>query len=215
MANFQSMSSRPFQEPEGRAPDPPPGPWPPEAIAVGEFEARPGTSSLVRHGEVRHLPPQQMDLLLLLARRPGHTFHREEITDALWQGVEVEEGGLSRCVSELRKALGDDARDPRYIETVHKRGYRLVAAVSPPAPARGPESGAPPWRRIWTPRLRLALGAVAILLAIASLAALWPPSPAPPSREEGDRSAFPAAGDEATSGPLLLRKGEGDAGATA
>ncbi|MCB1034510.1 MAG: tetratricopeptide repeat protein [Acidobacteria bacterium] len=103
--------------------------WPPEVLSIGAFEVRPGASALLLAGEVRHLPPQQMDLLLVLARSPGRTVPREEIAEALWSGVEVEEGGLSRCVSELRKALGDDARNPCYIETVPKRGYRLVAEV--------------------------------------------------------------------------------------
>ncbi|MEG3193701.1 winged helix-turn-helix domain-containing protein, partial [Lysobacter sp. D1-1-M9] len=76
-----------------------------------------------------------MDLLLLLAAHPGQVLGRERITAVLWPEVLVGDDSLARTVSKLRQALGDDAKSPRYIETLSKRGYRLLAPVSE-APVR-------------------------------------------------------------------------------
>lgn len=78
-----------------------------------------------------------MDLLFLLAGAPGRVFSRERILDALWPGLIVGDDALARTVSKLRQALGDDARAPRYIETISRRGYRLLADV---VPAVGPDA---------------------------------------------------------------------------
>lgn len=76
------------------------------------------------------LEPRVMDLLILLARRRGTVVSKTEIMKALWGDVHVNDDALTRSVFKLRKALGDDARQPDYIETVSKRGYRLIADVS-------------------------------------------------------------------------------------
>jgi DNA-binding winged helix-turn-helix (wHTH) protein/CheY-like chemotaxis protein len=87
---------------------------------------------------VARLEPKAMDVLCLLARRAGQTVSRDELLDQAWQGRVVVEGTLSRIILSLRQALGDDARAPKFIETVPKRGYRLlVTPVSEDdAPAR-------------------------------------------------------------------------------
>lgn len=74
-----------------------------------------------------------MGLLACLAGQPGRVYSREEILDAVWGDVVVGEEALTRAVSELRRALKDDPRAPRYVETIRKGGYRLVAAVEPAA----------------------------------------------------------------------------------
>lgn len=97
------------------------------------------------------LSPQPARLLVLLARREGALVTREEIRHELWDGVEVEfETSLHYCVRQVRAALGDTASSPRYVETLPRRGYRLLAPVtrleSSPAvtpPLTGPGSGAP------------------------------------------------------------------------
>ncbi|WP_306250343.1 winged helix-turn-helix domain-containing protein [Parvularcula sp. IMCC14364] len=76
------------------------------------------------------LEPRVMDLLMLLAKSAGQVISKEEIIASLWGDVHVNEDALTRCVFKLRKALGDDARNPRYIETLSKRGYRLLADVT-------------------------------------------------------------------------------------
>lgn len=89
-----------------------------------------------------------MDVLVHLAANPGKVVSKEELLEVVWSGAFVEEGALPQAIHSLRKALQDDARQPRYIQTVPKRGYRLVAPVEPApelARAAGPPdpSGAP------------------------------------------------------------------------
>lgn len=79
-------------------------------------------------GEQR-VEPKVMDLLCLLAAHPGQVLSRERIMAALWPGLVVGDDALARTLSKLRQALGDDAKSPRYVETIAKRGYRLLAEV--------------------------------------------------------------------------------------
>ncbi|MEM9594668.1 MAG: winged helix-turn-helix domain-containing protein [Acidobacteriota bacterium] len=93
-------------------------------------------------GTIR-LEPKVARLLELLVSRPGTLVGRGEITDVLWPDVVVGDEAMARCVSKLRKALGDDPRSPRFVETVPKRGYRWLTDVeAPPAvpPSPSPES---------------------------------------------------------------------------
>jgi DNA-binding winged helix-turn-helix (wHTH) protein len=79
-----------------------------------------------------------MDLLVCLASRPGQVFRKDELLAEVWEGRWVADSGLSRCIAELRAAIGDDAQQPRVIQTIIKRGYRLIAPVEvpdDPAPA--------------------------------------------------------------------------------
>ena len=106
-------------------------------VIIGDWQAVPATNRLIGpDGEVE-VEPRVMDLLMLLASKPGEVFSKTEIADALWGDVHVNDDALTRSIFKLRKALGDDARNTRYIATVPKRGYRLIAEVShPPAPAQ-------------------------------------------------------------------------------
>jgi DNA-binding winged helix-turn-helix (wHTH) protein/CheY-like chemotaxis protein len=81
------------------------------------------------------LEPKAMDVLCLLAANAGQTVTREDLLEKVWQGRLVMEGALSRVVLALRNSLGDDAKSPIYIETVPKRGYRLLVTPSPDEPA--------------------------------------------------------------------------------
>jgi len=81
-------------------------------------------------GEVR-LEPRVMDVLVYLAGRAGEVVLRSELLDAVWPRQPGADESLTRCISQLRQALGDDRGSPRYLETVPKRGYRLVAPVQP------------------------------------------------------------------------------------
>ena len=71
-----------------------------------------------------------MDLLAFLASRGGRVVSRDEIIDAVWEGRFIAEATLTRAIADLRRALGDSQRAPQYIETIPKRGYRLVADVA-------------------------------------------------------------------------------------
>jgi DNA-binding winged helix-turn-helix (wHTH) protein/tetratricopeptide (TPR) repeat protein len=81
-------------------------------------------------GGLRRLSPKAMQVLALLAARPGVVISRDDFLDQVWPDVTVSEEVLTQAVTELRRKLGDDPRAPRYIETVPKAGYRLIAAVA-------------------------------------------------------------------------------------
>ena len=95
-----------------------------------------GRRGLFRKGEAVHLSPRAYRLLeLLLDRRPA-AVSRQEILDTLWPDVVVSDGSIAVLVNELRKALGDDAREPRWVRTVPAFGYALDGAVRPEEGAR-------------------------------------------------------------------------------
>src|SRR5262245_53526672 len=105
---------------------------------------------LVRGAEVVPLRRRTLSVLHYLALRPGRLVTKAELLGAVWPGVTVSEIVLAVCVSELRKVLDDQAKTPRFIETVHGRGYRFIAAVEDgearPAdatPAARPETTVP------------------------------------------------------------------------
>ncbi|MEM9556407.1 MAG: winged helix-turn-helix domain-containing protein [Acidobacteriota bacterium] len=80
-----------------------------------------------------HLEPRTAALLLELAEHAGAVRTRDELLDAVWGDRFVGEAALTHCIWELRKAFGDDARKPHVIQTVPRRGYRLIATVAPPS----------------------------------------------------------------------------------
>lgn len=96
---------------------------------IGEWAIRRDLNEIRRGEDVVRLEPRAMNLLVYLASRPGRVIGKDEIFDALWEGVFVSESALTRTIADLRKALGDDAKNPQYIATISKRGYRLVAPV--------------------------------------------------------------------------------------
>jgi DNA-binding winged helix-turn-helix (wHTH) protein len=102
----------------------------PRDFQMGEWYVQPSLGRLGHHGVKIRLRPQLMDVLCCLARRAGHTIGRDEIFSTVWPGQFVVETGLPRCIAELRQVFKDDARDPRVIETIPKRGYRLLPPVS-------------------------------------------------------------------------------------
>lgn len=100
------------------------------SFRLGEFWVEPPLNRISKDGLSVRLEPKVMELLLLLTSRPGEVVTREEIERSLWPGIFVTRSSVFRHVSELRRALGDDRRCPRFIETIPKKGYRLVAIVS-------------------------------------------------------------------------------------
>lgn len=113
-----------------------PAPRPQGPFRIGEWQVYPDRNLLVGPGATRRLEGQVMELLVLLASRAGDVISKEAITDTVWEGRLIAEGTITNAVAELRQALGDSARSPRFIETIPKRGYRLVVAAEPlPPPA--------------------------------------------------------------------------------
>ncbi len=92
-------------------------------------------------GELRHLEPKVMDVLVLLAERPRQLVTRQRLLNAVWGPHVSADQLLTRAISEIRRALDDHRAQPAYIETVPKRGYKLIATVSPiDASPGGPDS---------------------------------------------------------------------------
>lgn len=98
-------------------------------LFIGRWRVRPALNRIERDDEVRGLQPKVMDLLTLLAGQPGETVTRETLHAVLWPDMIVGDDTVARCVLKLRRGLGSDAHNPTYVETVSKRGYRLVAPV--------------------------------------------------------------------------------------
>jgi TolB-like protein len=105
---------------------------------LGDWLVEASLNRVTRAQEVHHLRPRLMDLLVYLAEHPGEVVTKDQILEDVWHLGFAAESLLSRSVADLRRLLGDDARQPRVIETIPKRGYRLVAAV-----AWGRTDGAP------------------------------------------------------------------------
>jgi 6-phosphogluconolactonase (cycloisomerase 2 family)/DNA-binding winged helix-turn-helix (wHTH) protein len=104
---------------------------PTKRVRFGPFKANLDTGELSKHGVRLKLHHQPFQVLALLVARPGELVSREEIQAALWpDGTFVDfENGLNSAVNRLRDALGDAADEPKFIETVPRRGYRFVAVV--------------------------------------------------------------------------------------
>jgi WD40 repeat protein/DNA-binding winged helix-turn-helix (wHTH) protein len=114
-----------------------------EPFFVGEWLVEPRLNRLTRGDTTVRLELKAMDVLICLAARAGDVVPKQEVLDAVWQTEFVSDNTLPRRIAELRDALGDDARNPRYIETIRKRGYRLIADVSSVAATQGPEAAFP------------------------------------------------------------------------
>ncbi len=97
-----------------------------QGFHLGEWQVEPKSNTLRRAGHPSHVEPKVMDVLVCLASHQGEVVSREQLLDQVWQGYVVTEEVLTRCISELRTALGDTARERRFIRTVPKRGYMLI-----------------------------------------------------------------------------------------
>lgn len=95
----------------------------------GEFTLDTDQKILLREGKPLHLTPKVFDTLLILLENNGRVVRKEELMHRLWPDTFVEEANLTFNVQQLRKAFGDNARHPVYIETVARRGYRFIAEV--------------------------------------------------------------------------------------
>ena len=88
-------------------------------------------------------------VLLHLAEHPGRLLTKQALLDAVWPETHVGEGVLKRYVLEIRRALGDDAAEPRYIQTLHRRGYRFLQAEEPEPVVQEPKRRAAPPADCW------------------------------------------------------------------
>ena len=181
-------------------------------LLIGEWRFSPDSYEIERDGVRLRLPRRIGAVLARLAADAGRVVSREDLIADVWERRGVTHDVLSRTVAELREALGDDARTPRYVETIPKSGYRLNAAVRPasavPALAPAPDGAvrqSKPGTRAWSPPALAAIGAL-LLSGLIAWAVLRrdpapPPSPGPgPAQVEldlaGERPLTSGAGRE-------------------
>ena len=100
-------------------------------LRIGEWRLDPQLGQISRGSQVERLEARTLRLLQYLANRPGETVSIDELLDNVWHGVVVTQDSVYQAVTALRRLLGDDPKSPRYIATVPRLGYRLVAPVSP------------------------------------------------------------------------------------
>jgi eukaryotic-like serine/threonine-protein kinase len=222
-------------------PDPSPLPSPgrgPGAVLFGPFRFDAAEGALRRDGREVPLPPRALGVLALLLAHAGRLVPKQVLVDTVWSDAFVTETSLAEAVSVVRQALGDNPQSPTYIQTVHRRGYRFIAATraeagAPPgamerAAAVHPDGAPRRWRKPVAdgePSRRdrrrrraggLALGIAAAAALAASLAGLWTRahSPARPAGADSVRRLLialpPGASLEAGPGPALALSPAGD-----
>ena len=153
------------------------------SFRINHVTVNPDAGTLATATGETHLPPRLVKLLCRLALARGATVSREELIEELWPRGFVNEEALSRAVADLRQYLGDDARQPAFVETVPKRGYRLVADIhwaesdlEASQPTGAVASALPPSRRGRKTTLLVLLLAVFGVLTV-SLLSFWPRQP--------------------------------------
>lgn len=140
-------------------------------IEVGEFLLEPQRRRLTKDGEAVAITAKAFDALVFLAERAGRVVSRAELSLALWPRAVVEDNNLSQTILALRRALGDASDGTRFVATVPRRGYQLVAPVRVRVEGVGPADtgGAVPLRRralaVWRRNGALLLGSCALLFA--------------------------------------------------
>ncbi|HSR51712.1 MAG TPA: winged helix-turn-helix domain-containing protein [Acidobacteriota bacterium] len=98
---------------------------------LGGWIIDPSSNVLKNGGEVRHLSPKSMDVLNYLLQRRGEVVSKDEIISEVWQDQYISEQVINNAIWSIRKALDDNARSPRFLETIPKRGYRLLEPDRP------------------------------------------------------------------------------------
>lgn len=147
-----------------------------EDFRLGDWLVQPSLNRVSRGADSASLQPRVMDLLVVLAQHGGKVVSKDEILEAVWGKEFVSEGTLTHAVAVIRQTLGDDVRNPAYIETIPTRGYRLIAPVSPlSGPDPAPEAASQPRAetRRWPGWAIPLAGALAVLVVAAWVALRW------------------------------------------
>lgn len=105
---------------------------------LGDWLVEPSLDRVAKDGREVRLRPRAMDVLVCLAVQAGRLATKRDLIDAVWRTEFVSDHALTQVIAEIRSALGDDARNPSYIENIPRRGYRLVAEVTEAAPSAAP-----------------------------------------------------------------------------
>ena len=149
-------------------------------VSFGPFVLDRKERTLQRHDAEIDLPERSLRLLEVLVHFAGKTVSKDRLVEDVWRGSYVSDTSLTEAMSRLRRSLGDEAREPRYIRTVHRRGYRFIAPIR----GVGHHSGSgSPTKRVWMP--------VWMVASIAWLGVLWIGSVLVDDRH-GPRSSSPS-----------------------
>lgn len=100
-----------------------------ESFEVGEVSVYPDLNAVRINGKEVGVESKAMEVLVYLASQPGKVIDKEQIIKVVWPDTFVTDDVLTHAISHLRKALDDDAANPRFIQTIPRRGYRLIAPV--------------------------------------------------------------------------------------
>jgi DNA-binding winged helix-turn-helix (wHTH) protein len=100
-------------------------------LRIGDWCVNPASGQISRNGEIVRVEVRTMRLLLCLAEHAGEVVSIDELLNHVWSNVSVSPDSVYQAVTSLRRQLGDDPKQPAYIETVPRLGYRMVATISP------------------------------------------------------------------------------------
>jgi TolB-like protein/DNA-binding winged helix-turn-helix (wHTH) protein/Flp pilus assembly protein TadD len=132
---------------------------------LGAWLVHPAQCRLSKDGQTVQVRAKVMDLLTYLATHPGEVIPKDRLLDDVWGTRDVSESALTRTITELRQALGDDAEQPRLLETIQKRGYRLIApVVSISGAADAADQGAPTAVKTGADSWKKVAGLIAVVL---------------------------------------------------
>ena len=150
---------------------------------IGSWLVQPRLNSISSAGESRRVEPKVMQVLVYLAERAGEVVSKEDLIAGVWAETFVSDDVLLRSISELRRVLDDDAKDPRFIRTITKRGYRLIAEVRSAEEASAPAHPPP---RPKSRRLLVVAGGLVVLAGVFAAGYLgwWLRQPRAPSRSQ-------------------------------
>lgn len=178
-------------------------------LTFGPFRLDGSKGTLLRGDQLLPVGQRGIRLLEALARRPGEVLTKDELIDAAWPGMAIEESNLSVQIAQLRKALGPATDGGEWIETVQRIGYRFL-----PSPGAAPSSRGTSRRPLGAgSRLRWAASLSVVFLAVlAAYAALRPAETSTPDAVSGDLSIAVLPFDDMTGNPELAYLGAGVAG---
>ena len=156
---------------------------------LGDWVVEPALNRVSSGGTTHTLEPKAMQVLVYLADRQGQVISRQELSERIWGDVVLVEGVLTRIIHILREVFEDDHRDPRYIETIRKSGYRLIQTVVRDGDAidssHTPTDGGAARPRHRFPRRFMIMGAAVALLAATGLVLLDDSHDQPPAEGNG------------------------------
>jgi len=149
----------------------------------GDFRVETSSFRLVKAGEPVELEPKALELLIFFLENGNQMLGKTQILNAIWGDAFVTENALSREIALLRKALGDDSKQPKYIETVQGRGYRFVAPVKELPATQRPSEAVPAAVEVqpvvavklrrWSTGKSITVGFVGVLLLVVLGLTLW------------------------------------------